>query len=423
VLDAYIATKFPKHTSTYKYLRQAILERRVLVLLDGFDEAGSKQSLAEEFLRDQLLGQGFAVLFSSRYTGFDAARLSAQFTQYEIKDLSFLQHEKMANSQLAQQQAEVFLAAFRHKAAEDVAFEEVGASVHTYSMLVALFKRDGRFCSSKGELYKMILTGASDRLDEAHKQFVMDGSKVEFFRSLSLQSHIRTQQLRNISLKSIREWRLPEDMWVIVNEAERAGRLPFWEPADEDPLVKEYRFAQITYQEYFVADVLVSEFVSKGTGIAGLLKHAGEPIELFGIVKWHNILKFAVELLELQGRAVVTEFANHILGASTVGVVSGEMGVPGAAALQPLLVACTLEQIALDVSGSGVLKDAKASSVLADGLKRNTTFTSMQLQGIHGSGVSDVLSSHKVLSILDISKIELGVKELAHVAEALELNT
>jgi hypothetical protein len=263
------------------------------------------------------------VLFSSRYTGFDAARLNAQFAQYEIKHLGTLQHEKMANSQLTQQQAEVFLPAFRHKAAEDVAFKEVGASVHTYSMLVALFKRDGKFCSSKGELYKMILMGASDRLDEAQKQFVMDSSKVDFFRSLSLQSHTRTQQLRNISLKSIREWGLPEDMWVIVNEAERAGRLPFWESADEDPKAREYRFAQITYQEYFVADLLVSEFASKGTSAAGLLKHAGEPIGLFGVVKWHNVLKFAVELLELQGQAAVTEFANHILAASTVGKVTG----------------------------------------------------------------------------------------------------
>jgi hypothetical protein len=294
------------------------LERRVLVLLDGFDEAGSKQGLAEEFLRDLLLGLGFAVLFSSRYSGFDVASFNASFIQYEIKELGAQQHEAMANSQLAQDQAEVFLEAFRHKAAEDAAFKEVGASVHTYSMLVALFKRDGKFCSSKGELYRMILTGASDRLDEAQKQFIMDDSKVGFFRSLSLRSHTRTEQLRNISLRSIKQWGLPMDMWVIVNEAERAGRLPFWEPADENPSAREYRFAQITYQEYFVADLLVSEFASQGTDVADLLKFDGDPIGLFGVVKWHNVMKFVAELLALQGPAAVAGFANYVLETSTV---------------------------------------------------------------------------------------------------------
>jgi hypothetical protein len=59
------------------------------------------------------------------------------------------------------------------------------------------------------------------------------------------------------------------------------------------------------------------------------------------------------------------------------------MGVPGAEALQPLLAACTLEHIALHVSG-GVLGGTEdsagggASAVLADGLRRNTTFTSMR---------------------------------------------
>jgi hypothetical protein len=67
---------------------------------------------------------------------------------------------------------------------------------------------------------------------------------------------------------------------------------------------------------------------------------------------------------------------------SEVGKVFGEMGVPGAVALQPLLAACTLKHIALHVP-SGVLgtsasAGASAIAVLADGLLRNTTSTSMR---------------------------------------------
>ena len=135
-------------------------------------------------------------------------------------------------------------------------------------------------------------------------------------------------------------------------------------------------------------------------------------------------MKFAAELLALKGPAAVTSFANHIIGESKVGKVPGEMGVPGAVALQPLLAACTLEHISLDVSGSvsagaGDSEGAKASAVLADGLKRNTTFTSMRLNGILASDVAGLLGSTALLVDLDISCNKLDAAGAKCIAEAL----
>jgi hypothetical protein len=136
-----------------------------------------------------------------------------------------------------------------------------------------------------------------------------------------------------------------------------------------------------------------------------------------------------VELLGLKGPTAVTEFANHVLAASMAGTVAGEMGIPGAAALQPLLTASTLEHIALDVSGSKVLAGAgdsdgaHASAVLVDGLKQNTACTSMHLTGVHASDVAGLLSSSSTLSVLDISNNQLEAKGAALISGALKTNT
>jgi hypothetical protein len=104
------------------------------------------------------------------------------------------------------------------------------------------------------------------------------------------------------------------------------------------------------------------------------------------------------------------------------------MGVPGAAALQPLLAACTLAHIALDVSG-GVLgtsasASASASAVLAHGLKRNSAATSMRLiGGVHASDVAGLLSASTVLSKLDISNNQFGAEGAECIAMALKTNT
>jgi hypothetical protein len=109
--------------------------------------------------------------------------------------------------------------------------------------------------------------------------------------------------------------------------------------------------------------------------------------------------------------------------------VLGEMGAPGAAALQPLLAACTLAHIALDVSGevvadgAGESKGAHASAILADGLKRNSVSTSMRLVGVHASDVAGLISASRVLSKLDISNNQFGAEGAECIAMALKTNT
>ena len=60
MLDVYVASQFPKHTSPYMFLRQAIVERRALVLLAGYylllDILGMVVTSALALLTFMLLG-------------------------------------------------------------------------------------------------------------------------------------------------------------------------------------------------------------------------------------------------------------------------------------------------------------------------------------------------------------------------------
>ena len=69
----------------YRMLRQALMSRRVLILLDGLDEGGKKRDELEEHITEKLLPQGHVMVCTSRPAGIDEARFAAQLgTRWEL---------------------------------------------------------------------------------------------------------------------------------------------------------------------------------------------------------------------------------------------------------------------------------------------------------------------------------------------------
>ena len=171
-------------------------------------------------------------------------------------------------------------------------------------------------------------------------------------------------------------------------------------------------------QEYFIADLVVSKFVKSKYRVATLLQYAGEPLELFGVTKWHNVLKFTHELLALEKeQTALAAFADCIFSASPSGRVcplhleradSREMGVPGASALGPLLAVCTLESISLDVSdvlaNTAHSDGTKSSSILGKSLEQNTCTRHMKLQGIIPSDLALILRNNRCVLYAAVHK-------------------
>ena len=64
--DAFLAATLGEASPRYRFLRQALMARRALLLLDGMDEGGRGKAQIERHVKEVLLPQGHAILLTSR---------------------------------------------------------------------------------------------------------------------------------------------------------------------------------------------------------------------------------------------------------------------------------------------------------------------------------------------------------------------
>tara|TARA_B110000046_G_scaffold168541_1_gene186997 strand:- start:59 stop:802 length:744 start_codon:yes stop_codon:yes gene_type:complete len=85
--DAYLRIKYGVYSEQYLMLRQALMARRVLLLLDGIDEGGKARDRIETHIREVLAPQGFVMLVTSRPNGISKELFEPKCgLQWEIAD-------------------------------------------------------------------------------------------------------------------------------------------------------------------------------------------------------------------------------------------------------------------------------------------------------------------------------------------------
>ena len=92
----------------YRMLRQAMMARRALLLLDGLDEAGAKRDDIERHVVEVLAPQGHVLLCTSRPAGVVEARFAA-FRRLALAPLSDAQQERALEQRLGAQRAAALL--------------------------------------------------------------------------------------------------------------------------------------------------------------------------------------------------------------------------------------------------------------------------------------------------------------------------
>ena len=92
-VDAYLSLTERERPEVYRMLRQAMMARRALLLLDGLDEAGAKRAEIEQHIVEVLAPQGHVMLCTSRPAGVDEARFSG-FRLLKLAPLTEAQQEQ-----------------------------------------------------------------------------------------------------------------------------------------------------------------------------------------------------------------------------------------------------------------------------------------------------------------------------------------
>jgi hypothetical protein len=92
-VDAYLCLTERERPEVYRMLRQAMMARRALLLLDGLDEAGAKRAEIEQHIVEVLAPQGHVMLCTSRPAGVVEARF-AGFRLLKLAPLTEAQQEQ-----------------------------------------------------------------------------------------------------------------------------------------------------------------------------------------------------------------------------------------------------------------------------------------------------------------------------------------
>jgi len=99
-VDAFLQCVHGAGSDLYCMLRQALMARCALVLLDGIDESGKARDAIERHVTEVLAPQGHAMLVTSRSAGLDKERFRQHFVRVKLEPLSEAQQQEVVAKRL-----------------------------------------------------------------------------------------------------------------------------------------------------------------------------------------------------------------------------------------------------------------------------------------------------------------------------------
>ena len=101
-VDAYLASVHGSNSEMYRFLRQAMMARRALLLLDGLDEGGRAREQIERHVTEVLAVQGHVMLITSRPNGVNEALFTMPgFHTLQLRPLTDAQQAAVVDRRLA----------------------------------------------------------------------------------------------------------------------------------------------------------------------------------------------------------------------------------------------------------------------------------------------------------------------------------
>ncbi|KAK3247969.1 hypothetical protein CYMTET_42548 [Cymbomonas tetramitiformis] len=106
LLQEYLAQEHGNHSASWRMLMQALQMRRVLVLIDGLDEAGPARPVIFEFIRHHLVAEGHRVVITCRPEALDFAQAASIVdVALNILPLNRAQQEVIVRRQMTEERA------------------------------------------------------------------------------------------------------------------------------------------------------------------------------------------------------------------------------------------------------------------------------------------------------------------------------
>ena len=156
-VDAFLRLELAEAPTHYRFLRQAMLARRTLLLLDGLDEGGQRREAIEAHVAQVLAPQGHVMLCTSRPAGV-TEQLFAGFRRLQLAPLTEAQQQEALTQRLGSERAAKLMPYVRDKVLRDAGTgERVTSNPLMLSMVASVFEVRGDLQMPKtvAELYEM----------------------------------------------------------------------------------------------------------------------------------------------------------------------------------------------------------------------------------------------------------------------------
>jgi len=139
-IDAFLRLEHEaSRPALYRMLRQAMMARRALLLLDGLDEAGAKRDDIERHVVEVLTPQGHVLLCTSRPAGVVEARFAA-FRRVALAPLSDAHQERALEQRLGPERAAALLTYVRDVMPRDDTGQKVTSNPLMLSMVASVYE-------------------------------------------------------------------------------------------------------------------------------------------------------------------------------------------------------------------------------------------------------------------------------------------
>jgi hypothetical protein len=290
-VDAFLRLKYHGQPAVYHFLRQALLSRRVLLLLDGLDEGGAKRDEIQRHVTEVLAPQGHVMLCTSRPAGV-TEKCFPGFRRFHLSPLTKPQQQEALEQRLGATAVAPLLEYLERMPVGDDG-QRVTANPLMLSMTASVYElRQGvGMPETIAELYKdaseaMLSRGGASSKElrrlmqavffEAH---VNQRREIEDWQldaaALSLELPERLADIRERAKGQAKKGRALRDacnqLPLLMREAlkqmrERVAndKLPLFSLLETEPL--KLQSSHLSFQEYFAARVLCEE----GTHLSGV---------------------------------------------------------------------------------------------------------------------------------------------------------
>ena len=250
-VDAFLCLEHKDQPAVYRFLRQALLARRVLLLLDGLDEGGAKRGEIERHVTQVLAPQGLVMLCTSRPAGL-TDELFAGFRQLQLSPLTKAQQNEALEKRLGVEGARPLLEYLEKEAPIDTHGHRVTSNPLMLSMFASVFelRRGVGMPETIAELYKLASEAMLSR---------GGGSSPELrklLQSVFFEAHM--SQDREISELLLTE--VAGESKEVLDEFYRRAtqdKLPLVSLLTAEPLV--LQSSHLSFQEYFTARTLCEQ--------------------------------------------------------------------------------------------------------------------------------------------------------------------